>query len=176
MLKPGSLAIALLIPMLFPALSPAETIIKSVDEEGNVTFSDQPPAQGQQHETIRLQVDRPSEAEAEAARKRHEQLSKTADTLARERRKKEEARRRQAAEQRKRELEQPQVIVIEKDQGDPYYWPGAPVRPVRPIKPGQPGIRPPGQRPPGQRPPVVRPPIQRPPAGRPPARPLPSGR
>ena len=168
-MKQSSLFLLLIFGSLSGAAT-AQTVIRSVDEEGHVTFSDRPVADpNARQEAIRLQVGQPSDQEADAAQQRHREMREAADKLQAERERKETERRQREEQRRKRELEQPQVIVIEKEQGHPYFWPGGPVRPVRPIKPGQPGIRPPGQRPPGQRPPMLRPPVQRPPAGRPPA-------
>ncbi|RMG57543.1 MAG: DUF4124 domain-containing protein [Gammaproteobacteria bacterium] len=145
----------------WPTLASAQTVYRTVDEQGRVSFSDRPPDGADSAETLRVSPDRPSEEAVKAARERHEAVSKTADELAAKRRASEQEKRRQEAEKRKRELEKPQVIVIDHGASGPGYWPGHPVRPGRPIKP----VRP---QPPTARPPVNRPPAARPPAGQPP--------
>ncbi len=137
----------------------AETpVYKSVDEAGNVTYSDRPPSDAVQTET--MTIEKPQDTgNIPDAKTRQEQMKKQADELANSRRAREAER-----EKRAREKSPPPTPASPQDERavehDGFYWPGYPYRP--------PAYRPP-HRPPGQRPPVKpRPPAQRPPTPRPP--------
>lgn len=140
----------------------AETpVYKSVDEAGNVTYSDRPPSDAVQSESMTIEKTQGA-GNTPDAKTRQEQMKKQADELAKSRQAREAERKKQARETSPPPPPAPASPQDERAVGhDGYYWPGYPYRP--------PAYRPPHQRPPGQRPPVKpRPPGQRPPAQRPP--------
>ncbi len=57
----------------------AETAIRSVDEQGNVTFSDTPVSGAVQQEEISINAPAPSEQELQEAQQREEKLQNAAD-------------------------------------------------------------------------------------------------
>ena len=131
-------------------LAGAATVYKSVDEQGRVTFSDQPPAAGKV-EVLQYHIAGKSRSALDTARL--EAMRETTDRMAADRREREAARARarsQAAAQRAAAA--PTYVYPE----DRYYSSAY-------LLPGRPLVRPP------QRPPHVRPPHLRPPSGRPPA-------
>jgi len=163
-----------LLCLTFPGM--AETpVYKSVDEAGNVTYSDRPPSDAVHTETLAVEKAQDTGNTADA-KTRQERMKRQADELAKSRKAREAER-----EKRAREKSPPPAPVSPKDERTvehhDFYWPGYPYRPPGyrpphqrpPIKPRPPGQRPPVRpRPPGQRPPAQRPPAQRPPAPRPP--------
>ena len=132
----------------------ADDIYKIVDEDGNVTYSSEPPQQGQASEVIQSMPSPPKE-DVEAALERQQKMEDQFDKL-------DEARAEQArveAQQRPNNT----TTVIQSNTvlgGTPWlhgpYWRGAAVAPGAPTAPG---YRPPGHRP---RPPHNRPPGHRP--------------
>ncbi len=134
---------------------------KSVDEHGTVTYSDRPPADAVQTETVEVEKAPQGKAVPDAEARRR-QMEKQAESLAASRREREKAREKRAREKAPPKPATPPATPPASDRDtapgwhDGYYWPGYPYRP--------PGYRPPNRpRPPIQRPPV-RPPVQRPPA------------
>ena len=121
----------------------ADKIYKSVDAEGNVTYSSEPPDDSVNVERIRV-APSPGEEQLRAAQERERRISESANTLADQREQREEARRkadREAAERRAAEAQrQP---TYEERRRDRYYYgyPGL-WYPIPPLHPGQPG-RPP---------------------------------
>ena len=134
------IAILLLIGM---STAMADKIYKSVDADGNVTYSSQPPDDSVNVERIRV-APSPGEEELRAAQERERRISESANTLADQREQREEARRkadREAAERQAAEAQrQP---TYEERRRDRYYYgyPGL-WYPIPPLHPGQPG-RPP---------------------------------
>lgn len=74
----------------------ADTLYKSVDAEGRVTYSSQPPLGAVRTEPLPLPDDEPSEAERQDALRRADETGARLDELARER---EELQQRQSADQ-----------------------------------------------------------------------------
>ena len=145
---------------LLPSIALAETPIKSVDEAGNVTYSDKPVENAVS--TTVVPVDPALDPErVEEAKKQVDRIKEQADAA-------EKARKEAAAERQKKEeaaaqrkAAQPEVIIIQEDHGGyPVYnnpplitppsRPRPPARPNPPIgsKPDHPAYRPPGSRPP----------------------------
>lgn len=135
---------------LAPQASFAEDIYKIVDDEGNVTYSSEPPVEGLASEVIEPPPSPPDE-DIEEAKKRQQKIEKQFDKLDQARA--EQAR--QEAQQRPNNT----TTVIQSNTvlggRNPWlygpYWRGATVAPGAPTAPG---YRPPGNRP---RPPVARP-------------------
>ena len=159
---------ALLLTVL--AISPlagSQTPIKSVDEQGNVTYSDQPVSDAVKTEVVPVQPG-PSEEEVKAAKERLEKTEEMADEArkAREAREKEREEARKAAEATK-----PDVVIIKEESGGyyPEYYnpplitPGRPTKPIHRPNPSKPNPEHPAYRPPGTRPPMARPPVAAPP-------------
>ena len=154
----------------------AETpVYKSVDEAGNVTYSDRPPSDAVQTET--MTIEKPQDTgNTPDAKTRQERMKKQADELARSRKEREAEREKRAREKTPPSPPAPANPQDERTvEHDGFYWPGYPYRPPayrpphRPPHQRPPGQRPPVKpRPPGQRPPAQRPPVQRPPVQRPP--------
>ena len=133
--------------------------VKSVDEHGNVTYSDEPVAGAVATEVVPVDP-APPEERVEAAKERAEEIQRLADEARQERLKKEELAAKERAEKAKAE---PKVIVIDNSKNDnggyfyPRYYPGGPIKP--------PVVRPPTQpKPPETSPPpgAISPPIARP--------------
>lgn len=129
---------------------PADEIYKIVDDEGNVTYSSEPPEQGDPTEVIQPPPEPPAE-DVESALKRQQKAEEQFDKL-------DQARAEQARlETRQRPNTTTTVIQSNTVLGGPRrwqygpYWGGASVAPGAPTAPG---YRPPGHRP---RPPVARP-------------------
>ena len=149
----------------------AQTPVKSVDEQGNVTYSDQPVPDAVMTETVPVQSG-PSEEEVKAARERIEKTEEMADEArkAREAREKEREEARRAAEAAK-----PEVVIIKEESGGyypeysspPLITPGRPTNPIHRPNPSQPKPEHPAYRPPGTRPPTARPPVVTPPVSLP---------
>ena len=149
---------SLLIFVLTASMAQAAPV-KSVDEHGNVTYSDEPVAGAVKTEVVPVDPT-PPEERVEAAKERAEEIQELADKARQERLKKEELAAKEKAEKEKAE---PKVIVIDNSSNDnggyfyPGYYPGNPVRP--------PVVRPPNQpKPPETTPPpgAISPPITRP--------------
>ena len=133
----------------------ATTVYKSVDAEGRITFSDQPPPAEELVAVLDYQV--PEVRRSDVDTMRLEQMRETTDRMAADRREREAARARartQAASARTAAEYSPAYYQ------DRYFYTGYPLirRPV---------VRPP------HRPPHGRPPHGKPPSLRPPARPEP---
>ena len=88
------------------SMAAAETIYKSVDAEGRVTYSSEPPAKAVDTQTVTLPK-APSETDQEAAIEREKELQKAADEVTSERAA-ETSKRRQAASSAERALEHEQ--------------------------------------------------------------------
>lgn len=130
----------------------AATVYKTVDDNGVVSYSDTPPAEGVVTETLVIDVQDPQLTETE--QQRIEDMRATTDRMVADR----EAREKHRAELREQQAErqraaQPDYVVVESDPY-PFYYPYPVRRPGwnRP-RPGHPIARPP-LRPPGH----VRPP------------------
>ncbi|WP_133300575.1 DUF4124 domain-containing protein [Seongchinamella sediminis] len=147
-----------LIPMLLFAVATAQaqTVYRTVDESGAVSFSDTPPAGEQEVEELSLEV--PPAQDPEAYTQRLEDMRQTTDRMAEDRRAREkhrvEMREIAAREAASRPAAQPDLVDHYSSSwsgtGGYYYPPGRP--------PWRPGYRP---RP---EPPMHRPPVQVPPA------------
>ena len=117
----------------------AETIYKSVDQDGNVSYSSTPP----EHIKDTTEVDimpPPSDDQIRAAQQQHEQRVKTGEILEENRQKRNEI---TAEENRLKREKQQQDSQTEKTTNDQYY--GYPYIPGR--NPGRPVIVPPIHRP-----------------------------
>ena len=120
--------------------------VKSVDEHGNVTYSDKP-VQGAAAVSKVPIVPGPSEAEVDAAEQQADKTIKAAKKITQENK---AAREKKKAEQEKSKAASDAKQLDTAPTGNSYYYP--PVRPRLPVhKPRPPGHKP---RPPGIRPPV----------------------
>jgi len=157
----------LLLTLLMGSWAQAQTPLKSVDEQGNVTYSDQPVPDAVKTEAVPVQPG-PSEEEVKAARERIEKTEEMADEArkAREAREKEREEARRAAEAAK-----PEVVIIKEESGGyypeyrnpPLITPGRPTNPIHRPNPSRPKPEHPAYRPPGASPPTARPPVATPP-------------
>jgi hypothetical protein len=136
----------------------AQSPVKSIDQAGNVTYSDRPVAGAVSSEAVPV-APAPDPAEVKAARERLKKTGEMAEKARRER----EAREREEA-RRKAEAAKPEVVILREEGAGGYYPeyvnppllnPGPPHRPI-----GKPGL-PAGGRPehPAYRPPAARPPV-----------------
>lgn len=89
-MKPGLNSTLLLISLLFTVQVMAQTVYRSVDENGVVTFSDAPP--GGEVEVESITIDAPQAQSPEAARQRLEDMRETTDRMAADRREREKHR------------------------------------------------------------------------------------
>jgi Skp family chaperone for outer membrane proteins len=113
----------LLFAALASASAMADTLYKSVDSAGNVTYSSTPPKGGK---VEKLEVaPPPTEAEIQAAEERLKRNAAQANELEAERREKEAAQAAQEAEEaRLREAQKPvEPLVIETPSPPPDYYP-----------------------------------------------------
>jgi len=154
--------------LVVASVARAQPPIKSMDEAGNVTYSDKPLPDAVKTEVVPVQPG-PGEDEVKAAQERIEKTEKMAEEAraARKAREKEREEARKAAEAAK-----PEVVIIKEESGGGYYpeysnppliTPGRPGKPIHRPPPSQPRPEHPAYRPPGSRPPVSRPPIATPP-------------
>ncbi len=139
----------------------AEIPIKSVDQSGNVTYSDRPTADAVSSTEVQIDAG-PTESQVKEAENRSQQTMNAADKAQAERdalTAKREAERKKAAENKADRS--PETVVIGNESGYPVYNP-------------PPGSKPPVAIPPGNGPqhPIYTPPVARPPI----ARPMPSPR
>jgi len=116
----------------------AGTIYKSVDESGNVTYSQTPPADIDNVSEIRLQAP-PTDDRMEAAQQRHERNLEAAQILEQNRKKREqliaeENRRRSENQRKSRQPVLPDTAGDDDRRVYPYYYPYPKPRP--PVKPG----------------------------------------
>ena len=121
----------------------AETIYKSVDENGKVTYSATPPEESETATKVDI-APPPSEERIKAAQQRHERNMETADVLDENRKKRDEL----TAEENRLKREQQKQLQLQKQaeknnendnyDGYPYYPPR-----YRPRPPGKPIIVPP---------------------------------
>jgi hypothetical protein len=116
----------------------ADTIYKSVDESGNVTYSQTPPADIDNVSEIRLQAP-PTDDRMEAAQQRHERNLEAAQILEQNRKKREQLiakdnRRRSENQRTSRQLDQPDTAGDDNRRVYPYYYPYP--RPRPPVRPG----------------------------------------
>ena len=122
--------------------------VKSVDEHGNVTYSDNP-VQGAAAVSKVPIVPGPSEAEVDAAEQQADKTIKAAKKISQENK---AAREKKKAEQEKLKADSDSKELDTPQQSRYPYYDRYPVRPRPPIhKPRPPGHKP---RPPGNRPPV----------------------
>ena len=150
----------------------ATTIYKSVDAQGRVTYSDQPPLVDEVVDVYEYREPPPSRSALDV--ERIEAMREVTERMAADRREREAKRARARTTGR-----HPQPApgggngFYDDDYGDYDYAPGfyEGYRPAvyhRRVHKRRPGIHPPIARPPIARPPIGRPPIGRPPMGRPP--------
>jgi hypothetical protein len=157
MMKTARWLLAAAALVLLPLASPAEeTLYKSVDAAGNVTYSDEPPSDAAQIEDLQIRQGPTPEATQEAA-ERSERMTKEADArydaLMEQRRQQAEARQ-QAAATRQRELERQHAEQDDTDDDETviYTWPPWPPHyhphphpprpPIPPDPPPEPEPRP----------------------------------
>ena len=112
--------------LLFAALASApalaDSLYKSIDSAGNVTYSSTPP-KGGKVEKVDVPPP-PTEAEVQAAEERLKSYGAQANELESQRREKEAAQAAQQAEAaRQREAQQPIVINVPADGPQPIYYP-----------------------------------------------------
>ena len=135
--------------MLISIMSVAEEVYKVMDEEGNVTYSTEPPENNKSAEVIEAMPE-PSEKDIEAARQRQQKIEEDFDKL-------DQARAEQArieAEQRANTtttvVQTNTILGVNPWHRHPHnIWWGASVAPGAPTAPG---FRPPHHRPPHHRP------------------------
>ncbi len=133
----------------------ADTVYKSIDETGAVSFSDTPPEQGVTAETLEIITPQPSSTEDSLANL--EAMRETTDRMAADRREREKHR----AEMRElnaRTQASQQAMVDTTDYVD-YYYPIYTGYNNRPHYPHRPPYRPPGLRPKPEHP-IARPPLR----------------
>jgi len=121
----------------------ADTIYKSVDESGNVTYSQTPPADADSSSEIKLQAP-PTGERVEAAQQRHERNLEAAQILEQNRKKREEIiaeENRQKSQNQRRDnqrksqqQDQPNTTSDDDRRVYPYYYPYP--RPRPPVRPG----------------------------------------
>lgn len=132
-----------------PAL--AAEVIKSVDESGNISYSNKATADSVSSETVEI-TPGPSQEEMERARNNLEKTRNMNKELEQARKDLEKERRDEKAS---RAASQPEVVIINESGGYPTYR--------RPVKPARPPGSPPGSKgdhpayKPGVRPPSVKP-------------------
>lgn len=134
----------------------AEIPIKSVDQAGNVTYSDRPTADAVTSTEVQIEAG-PTESQVEEAEKRSRQTKDAADAAQAERdalTAKQEAERKKAAEDKADRS--PETVVIGNESGYPVYNPPPGSLPPIAIPPGN------GPQHPIYTPPVAAPPIARP--------------
>ena len=125
--------------VLASAVAGAETVYKTVNEQGVTTFSDTPPAGENQVEVLEFDV--PPPQDPEAYKERLASMRETTDRMAEDRRAREKHRAELRAEERKNR--EPQYVY---QQPYPYYYGSGYRRIVRPPwrpKPELPIYRPP---------------------------------
>lgn len=158
----------------------AATVYKTVDENGRVTYSDQPPGDGEVVEVLDLQIEPRSAEDVAGDMARIEAMRETTDRMAADRRERESAR-----AQARAEAEAARAAAYQQQYPDYYYddyYPSGSIttssrysysgwRGGIYVGPGVGRPRPPYVRPPHGRPPHARPPHGRPPHVRPPFRP-----
>ncbi|MCB1772826.1 MAG: DUF4124 domain-containing protein [Gammaproteobacteria bacterium] len=147
--------------LMLIATASAETLYRSTDAEGATTYSDRPPAEAVETETVSVPP-APSAETIEQSRQRTMRQRELADELAGERKARQAE---QEAAKRDRPVTPVPPAQSENDDGPDYGYPYHPRWPGRPNRPGYP---PEWEGP--RAPPVLRPPGQRP---RPPAKPTP---
>ena len=131
----------LLFLLACPSVTTADTIYKSVDENGNVTYSTTPPADSKTSTRVDI-APPPSEERIKAAQQRQERNLKAAEMLDENRKKRDEitAEDNRIKQERQRQLRQQQEAETNNENqnynGYPYYYPrrlpGRPA-PERPI-------------------------------------------
>lgn len=117
-----SCCISLSIPVSLFAQGP----VKSVDESGNVTYSDRPTSDAVSSTEVSIQPG-PSQSEIDAAKQRADQMKEQADQAQAER---EAATKKQAMERKATEVRKPEPESVEAS-GYPAYK--KPARPTPPI-------------------------------------------
>jgi len=129
----------------------AQTPIKSIDQAGNVTYSDR--AATDAVSATEVQIDPgPSESQVEESEQRLQRTLDQADQAQAERdalAKKREAERQEAA------AKKPETIVIQKEGGYPVYNPSLGSRPPAGIPPSTGAPQHPIYNPPGTKPPIA---------------------
>lgn len=152
----------------------AATVYKTVDAEGRVTYSDQPPGEGEVAEVLDIQLPERNPSDVEDDLARIEAMRETTDRMAADRREREAARAKARAE-----AEAARATAYQPDSPDYYYpdnyyggsistssrysysgWRGGIYIGNGPVRPRPPYARPPHHRPPHGRPPNVRPPFR----------------
>jgi len=128
--------------LMYPAILVADTIYKSVDEDGNVTYSTTPVQNSERSTSVDI-TPPPSEERINAAQDRQERNKKTADVLDENRKKRneitaEENRLKRENQKQLQQQEQAEKYNDNRDYGYPYPY-------YRPHRPGV--IRPPTHRP-----------------------------
>ncbi len=151
-----ALSALLLLMLLCSGAAHATTVYKSVDAEGRVTFSDQPPTETTLVEILEYRVPDTEPSALDTARL--QAMRETTDRMAADRREREAARARVRADAAAaRAASTPPTYEY---YGQAGYYPAWPVF-------GRPIVRPPYHRPPHGRPPHGRPPLVKPPYARP---------
>ena len=148
-----SLLLLFLLPSLtLPSSPQAQEVYKSIDAEGNVIYSDAPPANAAATKEVELPPG-PSKEEIADAQRRGQEFQASVDKMVEERKKKEAAlaEKRRLQEERERELEMDARLArleeLEerqsyRDWGAYYYRPYPPIWGGKPDYPDRPGHRP----------------------------------
>lgn len=140
------------IVLMAAAIAQAQTVYRSVDESGVVSFSDTPPTGEQPVEELKIDVAPPQDPQAHS--QRLEDMRETTDRMAEDRRAREkhraELREIAARDAARQESYQPDLVdqysTSWSGTGGYYYPPGRPPwRPGYRPKPEHPIYRPPGQ-------------------------------
>jgi TolA-binding protein len=114
----------------------SQSVYKSVDESGNVIFSDTPPERAVITQSVEVPPG-PSEESIEQAREEVEEISKRADELEERRLQKEQARRADERERQQQTRTEPPAQSGE-DDASPYWYPAYPGYPTYPGRPHRP--------------------------------------
>ncbi|WP_457674991.1 hypothetical protein [Thiolapillus sp.] len=135
MKKPQLLALLVLCAGSLQAQPP----IKSVDQEGNITYSDKPAADAVSTTVVPMDPG-PGEEEMKAAQERVKKTREEAEKAAAERKALEEKRAAEKKAAQEQKAARPEVIIIQEESGYPAYYRNPPLITPRPpgTAPGKP--------------------------------------
>jgi len=144
--RPSSLSILLHVVFALSAFGlHANPLVKSVDAQGNVSYSDKPVSGAEKVSTVPIQSG-PNASEIEVAQQQAQKKIQAAQNI----------------EPPKKTQKKPQPATEENTESQPkVIINGTPRRPIYGTRPRPPGQKPPGQKPPGINPPKPSHPIAR---------------
>ena len=128
--------------LVFAPAAHADTIYKSVDEQGNISYSSSPPENNKTSSTVNI-APQPSDEQIKAAQQRHERNVQAGTLMDETRTQRNEIAAEENRIKRERQQQLQQNDQTEESKNDQYY--GYPYIPGR--NPGRPTIMPPIQRP-----------------------------